>query len=98
MSQSLSVRGARVLIRRLKEEPVKSSLIEVISDDETPSIYGFVIAVGPGRRMSDGTYLPLEVNVGDTIITKLFVDTKLSLNNEELALVNEDDILAVLER
>lgn len=93
----LSIKGPRVLIR-LDEVP-ETTVGGIILSSETvekPQT-GVVVAVGTGRLLSNGETVPVEVNVGERIIFAKYTGTTLAYEGEELQLVMESDILAVVE-
>ena len=55
-----------------------------------------VIAVGPGG-MVDGKEVKMEVKVGDQVIYSKYSGTEVKLDDEELIIVKQSDILAVIE-
>ena len=57
-----------------------------------------VVAVGAGRRTEDGTRIPLEVQAGDEILFARHGGTELTLDGEELLILSEKDILAIVTR
>lgn len=58
---------------------------------------GVISAVGPGRRMDSGEYIPAEVSAGDKIIFGPHAGEDIMLEEEEYVLMREDDILCVVE-
>ncbi|HLJ57270.1 MAG TPA: co-chaperone GroES [Chthonomonadaceae bacterium] len=58
---------------------------------------GKVIAVGAGRHLDDGTVKPLAVTVGDMVIYSKYGGTEVTIEGEELVLLDEDQIFAILE-
>ena len=58
---------------------------------------GKVIAVGSGRHLDDGSVKALAVKVGDTVIYSKYGGTEVTIGGEELVLLDEDQIFAVLE-
>ena len=58
---------------------------------------GQVISVGNGRLLDDGTRGELQVKVGDRVIFSSYGGETLNVDDEELLLMREDDILAVIE-
>jgi chaperonin GroES len=58
---------------------------------------GKVIAVGSGRQMDDGTVKALGVMVGDTVIYSKYGGTEVTIDGQELVLLDEDQIFAILE-
>jgi chaperonin GroES len=87
----------RVLIRRLEEERTSPGGI-VIPDTATEKpIRGKVIAVGTGRVMEDGKIRPLDLKKGDTVLFGKYSGTEVKVDGEELVVMREDDIMAVIE-
>lgn len=58
---------------------------------------GKVIAVGTGRLLDDGTIKALTVKIGDTVIYSKYGGTEVTIDGEELVLLDEDQIFAILE-
>ena len=56
-----------------------------------------VIAVGEGRRLNDGTLLPLSVKAGDTIMFNKFAGTEVQTQEGKFLIIKDSDILAVIE-
>ena len=90
--------GDRVVVRALaKEEVTKSGIVLPDTAKERPQ-EGQVVAVGPGRVTDDGKRLPMDVQVGDTIIYAKYSGSEVKLGAEEYLIVSESDVLAVLNR
>jgi chaperonin GroES len=53
--------------------------------------------VGNGRLLDDGTRSPLQVKVGDRVIFSSYAGETFRVGDDELLLMREDDILAVIE-
>ena len=86
----------RVLIKMVAaEETTKSGIILSASSQEKPQI-AEVIAVGPGLK-KDGELIPLEVKKGDKVVVSKYSGTEVKYEGEELIIVRESDILAVVE-
>ena len=93
--------GARILVKRIDSPTPKSEFLEVVSLDNEPSQFAKVVSVGNGEQLKDGTRRTIEVEVGDTIVTKLYCGTPVTVNllggtNENYHIVVEDDVLAIL--
>lgn len=58
---------------------------------------GKVIAVGQGRRIGDGKFAPLSVNVGDLVMLSEYGGNEVKLNGKDYMLVREDEILGIVE-
>jgi chaperonin GroES len=88
--------GDRVVVRpAAREETTRSGIVLPDTSTERPQ-RGEIIAVGPGRVTDDGTLLALEVTVGDTVLFAKYAGTEFTLEDEELLILGEKDILAVL--
>ncbi|HVY72739.1 MAG TPA: co-chaperone GroES [Candidatus Paceibacterota bacterium] len=84
--------GNRVLVKPAKVEQTTSfGLILPDSGKLTPET-GVVVAVGNGRRTSDGNLTPIDVNVGDTIMFNKYGYDEVKINGEEYFLISEDSV------
>jgi len=88
----------RLIVKRLEEEEkTKGGIIIPDSAKEKP-VEGKVIAVGDGKMKDDGTKIPLEMKVGNRVLFAKFAGTEVKIDGEELLMMREDDILAIIER
>lgn len=86
----------RVVIKMMEsEETTKSGIILSASSKEKPQI-AEVLEVGPGLK-KDGQIIPLEVKKGDKIVVSKYAGTEVKYEGEELIIVRESDIFAVVE-
>ncbi len=86
----------RVLVRRLEEkETAKGGIIIPDTAKEKPQ-EGKVLAVGNGKILENGTKVALDVKVGDKILFGKYSGTEIRLDGEEVLIVREDEVLAVL--
>jgi chaperonin GroES len=58
---------------------------------------GTIVAVGPGRLDEQGERVPLEVKTGDTVLYAKYAGTEVKIGGEELLILKEADVLAVLK-
>ncbi len=87
----------RVIIKRLEAE-TKSAGGIVIPDTATEKpIKGEVVAVGTGKILEDGKVRPLAVKAGDKVLFGKYSGTEVKVDGEELLVMREDDLVAVLE-
>jgi len=87
----------RVIIKRMEEEKMSSGGI-VIPDSATEKpIKGEVVAVGNGLVLDNGEIRPLDLKVGDKVLFGKYSGTEVKLDGEELVVMKEDDVMAVLE-
>lgn len=89
--------GDRVVVRPLgREETTKSGIVLPDTVKEKPQ-RGTVIATGQGRRDDDGARIPLDVTVGDQVLFARYAGTDFKLEDEELLILAEKDVLAIIE-
>jgi chaperonin GroES len=87
----------RILVKRLEEERTSAGGI-IIPDTATEKpIQGKVIAVGNGKILEDGSVRKLDVKVGDKILFGKYGGTEVKVDGEELLVMREDDVMAVIE-
>ena len=88
--------GDRVVIRPTpREEMTKSGLIIPDTAKEKPQ-EGAVLAVGPGRILDDGRREPMDVKTGDTVLYAKYAGTEITVDGDELIIVSQKDILAIV--
>ena len=88
--------GDRVVIKSLEtEETTKSGIVLPGSAKEKPQV-AQVVAVGPGGNV-DGKEITMQVKVGDKVIYSKYAGTEVKIDDEELIIVRQSDVLAVVE-
>ena len=86
----------RVIIKLVEaEETTKSGIILTAGAQEKPEV-AEVLAVGPGGTV-DGKEVVMTVKVGDKVITSKYSGTQVKIDGEELTIVRQGDILAIVE-
>jgi len=87
----------RVIVKRMEEERTTAAGI-VIPDSATekPS-RGEIMAVGNGKITDSGDVRALDVKVGDTVLFGKYAGTEVKVDGEELLVMREEDIMAVIE-
>lgn len=86
----------RVLVRpEAREERTKGGIVLPDTAKEKPQL-GKVLAVGPGRLEEGGKRVAMEVKEGDTILFAKYGGTEIKVDGEDLLLLSERDILAVV--
>ena len=89
--------GDRVVIQPTpREEMTKSGIVLPDTAKEKPQ-EGSVIAVGPGAFDNDGKCIAIDVKVGDKVLYAKYAGTEFKVDDEELLIVSQKDILAVVE-
>ena len=86
----------RVVIKMVEtEETTKSGIILTGTAKEKPQV-AEVVAVGPGGNV-DGKEITMFVKTGDKVITSKYSGTEVKVADEELIIVRQSDILAIVE-
>ena len=87
----------RVIVKRMEEERMSAGGI-VIPDSATEKpVRGEVLAVGNGKILENGDKRALDIGVGDTILFGKYSGTEVKVEGEELLVMREEDIMAVIE-
>jgi chaperonin GroES len=87
----------RVIVKRVEEEKLSAGGI-VIPDSATEKpIRGKVLSVGNGKILDNGETRKLDVKKGDTVLFGKYSGTEVKVDGEELLVMREDDIMAVIE-
>ena len=87
----------RVVIKLVEaEEKTKTGIFLTASAQEKPQV-AEVVAVGPGARDDNGKLIPMEVKVGDKVITGKYAGTEVKMDGTEYTIVKQNDILAIVE-
>ena len=89
--------GDRLVVKpSAREEMTKSGIVLPDTVKERPQ-EGTVLAVGPGRILDDGSREAIDVKVGQKILFQKYAGTEFKLDEEELLILSQKDILAVIE-
>ena len=97
MAKELRPLGDRLVVKPAdREETTASGLVLPDTAAEKPQ-QGTVVAVGPGQVTEEGKTIPVEVNKGETVIYAKFAGTEYSLDDQEVLILRESDVLAVVE-
>lgn len=85
----------RVVIRRMEEETTSAGGIVLPGSAAEKPVQGEVVAVGNGQ-ITDNGVRALDVKVGDTVMFGQYAGTEVKVDGEELLIMKEDDIVAVI--
>ena len=89
--------GDRIVVKPTpREEMTKSGIVLPDTAKERPQ-EGSILSVGPGRTLDDGKREPMEVSPGEKVLFQKYAGTEFKLDEEELLILSQKDILAVLE-
>ena len=96
VASQLKPLGDRVVVKPAsREETTKSGIVLPDTAKEKPQ-RGTIIAAGEGRRDDDGDRIPMDVKVGDEVLFAKYAGTEFKLDEEDLLILSEKDILAVV--
>ena len=89
--------GERVVIQREASEEKTAGGIVLPDNAKDKPARGTIISVGDGKLLDNGRRNPLQVKVGNRVIFSSYAGETFKLDEEDLLLMREDDILAVIE-
>ncbi|MCH2375776.1 MAG: co-chaperone GroES [Planctomycetes bacterium] len=87
----------RVVIRRTEEERTSPGGIVIPDAAAEKPIKGEVIAVGNGKLLDNGEVRPLDLKTGDNVLFGKYSGTEVKVEGEEVVVMREDDVMAVIE-
>jgi chaperonin GroES len=94
---SLKPLGDRIVVRPTpREEMTKSGIVLPDTAKERPQ-EGTILSIGPGRTLDDGSREAMDVEVGQKILFQKYAGTEFKLDDEELLILSQKDVLAVIE-
>ena len=94
---SLKPLGDRIVVRPTpREEMTKSGIVLPDTAKERPQ-EGTILSIGPGRTLDDGSREAMDVEVGQKILFQKYAGTEFKLDEEELLILSQKDVLAVIE-
>ena len=96
-SATVTPLGDRVLVKRVAaDEKTKGGIILPDTAKEKPR-EGLVVAVGKGKLLDNGSRQALQVKTNDRVLFSSYAGSEIKLDGEELLILGEDEILAVIE-
>ncbi len=89
--------GDRVVVEREESEERTAGGIVLPDSAKDKPTRGVIVSVGEGKLLDDGTRSKLQVKVGDRVLFSMYGGDQFRIGDDELLLLREDDILAVIE-
>ena len=93
---SLKPLADRVLVKPDEAEQKTASGLYIASNAQEKPQRGTIVAVGAGKVNDKGERIPMDVKVGDKVLTSKYSGTEVKVDDKEYKVVNQDDILAVI--
>jgi chaperonin GroES len=87
----------RVVVKRVEEESTSPGGIVLPGTAAEKPQRGEIVAVGNGKITESGEVRPLDVKVGDSVLFGKYSGSEVKLGDDELLVMREDDIMAVIE-
>jgi len=87
----------RVVVKKIEMEQKTAGGIILPDTAKEESQLGEVIAVGEGKLLENGEIRPLKVKEGDKVLYSKYAGNEVNIDGEELLILREEDILAIVE-
>lgn len=87
----------RIIVKREVEEERSSGGIVIPDTAKEKPVRGCIVAVGAGKILDNGDTRALAVKVGDKVLFGKYAGTEIKLDGEEVLVLREDDIMAIIE-
>ncbi len=88
----------RVVVRRLEDERTTAGGIVIPDSAAEKPMRGEVIAVGLGKALDNGSVRAIAVQVGDVVLFGKYTGTEVKIDGQELVVMREDDLMAVITK
>ena len=87
----------RVIVKRKEEERTSPGGIVIPDTAAEKPIRGEITATGPGKTLDDGSVRALDVKIGDEVLFGKYSGTEVKVDGDDLLVLREEDIMAVVE-
>ena len=87
----------RLIVKREEEERTSAGGIVIPATATEKPIRGKVVATGNGKILDDGSVRALDVKKGDKVLFGKYSGTEVRVDGDELLVMREEDIMAVIE-
>ena len=88
----------RVIVKRLEGESTSPGGIVIPDSAAEKPVQGKIVAVGKGKILEDGNVRPLDLKNGDKVLFGKYSGTEVKIDGEDLLVMREDDVMAVIEK
>lgn len=87
----------RIVVRRIEQQEQKQGGIIIPDSAKEKPQEAEVVAAGRGKRLENGTLVPLDVKVGDRILFGKYSGSEVKIDGQEYLIMREDEVLGVIE-
>jgi chaperonin GroES len=88
----------RIVVKPNEAETQTASGLVIPDTAKEKPQQGSVLAVGPGKRAeTSGEIIPLDISVGDTVLYSKYGGTEVTVDGDEVLVLNARDVLAIVE-
>ncbi|MBS15408.1 MAG: co-chaperone GroES [Gammaproteobacteria bacterium] len=87
----------RVVVRRLEEETKSAGGIVLPGSAAEKPSQGEVLAVGPGKKLDNGTVQTVDLQAGDKVLFGQYAGSTVKIDGEELLVMSESEVFGVIE-
>jgi len=87
----------RVVVKRVEADSKTASGLIIPDNSQEKPDQGIVLAVGAGKRTSEGALIPMSLNVDDKVLFGKFAGQLVKVHGEEVLILSEEEIYAVIE-
>ena len=87
----------RIVVKRIEEKQQMQGGLHIPDSAKEKPQEAEVTAVGKGKRLEDGTLVPLDVKVGDRVLLGKYSGNEIKVDGQELLIIREDEVLGILE-
>jgi chaperonin GroES len=89
----------RIVVKASEAEAVTASGLVIPDTAKEKPQQGEVLAVGPGRRSEQsGDIIPVDVSVGDIVVYSKYGGTEITVEGDDLLILNARDVLAIVKK
>jgi chaperonin GroES len=85
-------------VKRIEEKAAVQGGIIIPDTAKEKPMEGKVVATGPGKMLDDGKRSKMDIKKGNRILFGKYSGTDIKIEEEELVIMREDDVLAVIEK
>ena len=87
----------RVIVKRLEENQTSPGGIVIPDTAAEKPVQGRILAVGKGKILESGDVRPCDVKVGDKVLFGTYTGTEVKVEGDDLVVMREEDVMAVIE-